>query len=212
MIKTFINSEDLYKKEPRLRDYISRDLISFDNIINDSLDVLIQDFKNRGKKIRLLGTVLALSSSVSTEDKSERSRLIIELTKYVTDLVYIFEGSNDDVNFTYITSGTINEVSTLKVNISNFYKYYKLTVTGTSLYNSYLIEQSFDQAHIYKSLEQCFRSLQSRADSNWKDKAEQYQKMYEAEIDKLLFTYDEDEDGVIEEEDTNKNNSISISL
>ena len=212
MIKTFIDSEDLYKKEPRLLDYLSRVMVNFNNIINDSLDVLIQDFKNRGKKIRLLGTVLTLSSAVSTEDKAERSRLIIETTKYVNEINYTFEGSNDDTTFNTITSGTINEVGILKVNISNFYKYYKITVSTNSTYQTYLIEQSFDQAHIYKSLEQCFRSLQSRTDSNWKDKAEQYKKMYEDEIDKLLYTYDTDEDGIITDEDVQKSNSIGITL
>jgi hypothetical protein len=195
MIKTFVNTSTLLKFEDQLAKYLATGQTSFDSIIDAQKDIIVQDIKNRNIKIKKLCTPLVLSTTAK-EDKIERSLFVINATSFTpTAKVKIWGCDTESGTYEEISETTIASTGETPVNLTQLYYFYKITTSGTITATYSLYETSFVYAHIYKSLEQIYRAKQSRVDSNSKDKAEQYNQMYEKEIEKIIFSYDEDGDG-----------------
>jgi len=210
MIKTFVNTNTLLKFEDQLAKYLATGQTSFDAIIDAQKDIIVQDIKNRGFKIKRLCTPLSLSTS-AIYDKLERGLFVINVTSYTpTAKVKIWGCDTETGTFEEISETTITATGETPINLTKLYFYYKISTTGTITATYSLYETSFVYAHIYKSLEQIYRAKQSRVDSNSKDKADQYNQMYEREIEKIIFSYDLDGDGDPTEEEQKSLKSTTI--
>ena len=203
MIETFIDHTDVTKREPSLLDWLRQDEVNFEVIVDEAKEVLEQDVRARGYKLKYLCTHLDLEDGVKSEqDYIERNRLIIEASAITDVPVFTLSGTNDLTSETYteIEDIQIPEIGTHTFTFNKLYKYYKLDLTGTCTFEAYLVERSFDYALINLDLSMIFKS-RARLDDEFDSKAEYYYRMYEKFLDDSRFSYDENEDGVIKEEE-----------
>lgn len=206
MIRTYLSHIDLIKQEPRLHDYLSDDQINYDLLIDQAKLILEQDVKNKGYKLRWLCTTLPLTDGTkSVLDKFERTRLVVNVSALTDEATFILSGTNDDSDETYteILNGIgIAEKGIHEYSFSQTFNYYKLDATGTVTFTAFLVEKSFELVHLYLSLALVYKQLQALEGDMWNSKAEYYYQMYHHTLEALQFSYDLNEDGEIDEEET----------
>ncbi|MCX8095848.1 MAG: hypothetical protein N3D74_06680, partial [Caldisericia bacterium] len=144
-------------------------------------------------------------------DDIERTALIIDYKS--NSINFKLFGSNDKVNAIELKSFTLNNPngSVKQDFIVEPYKFYKVQLTGSYEYvRVYLIEANYYKAQVYKAIEILIRGLSTTQSDSWFEKAEYYAKSYANELETMLLTYDNDDDGI---PDTKENTSIkSIEL
>lgn len=222
---TKITSADLYTREPALADYLRTGETSFASIFAESLEIMKLDLKNRGLKIRLLTTPFELSTSKSAEDMIERLRYVCSISGIVEagedeeqeTAIITIEGTNDDNNETWASVSTITFTANGEQTgiLPVLYKYYRYAISGTSttaeVSTCYLLETSFEQVHINIALALIFESLARTEGDIYSRKAEDYRRMYQEGMDRLKYSYDADDDGVVEAPADMRTKSVRIS-
>lgn len=211
MLKTFVTHDRVVEFEPSIADYLRTGQSDYTTIVSKALEVLTQGLKWNGLELKKLCVPLALQASASattskTGDKSgedifERRIWYVEVTAETgDDAVFTLQGTNDTASETWTTITTLSFTATGEDNtiIDDVYSYYRVNYAGTSAtYSSSLYEESFYLAHLYKSLEMIYVSLEKVIGSIWEYKAKEYLDLYEMTLKNIKFTYDYNESGTI---------------
>jgi hypothetical protein len=211
MLKTYITNEDVIEFEPALDDYLRSTQTDFQDQIDKTFEILVQDLKSNGLKIKLLCTPLELQASAAkttsfdglgVEDEIERRFWILNVTANSGSCVFTLQGSNDNVTFTTITTQAITQTGSYANLITTIYDYYRVTFSGTSAtYSSELIEESFFFTHLYLTLWNIYTSLQSQVGDMWESKAIKYWELYQTTLKSIKYSYDEDDSGSVGDEE-----------
>lgn len=213
-VNTYVSTDVLHQFEPTLSGYYPTGYTSWSVQVALALRELIQDLKKLSKKVKLFCTPLTLQAEITatgnmtgtattSEDVVERMMFVINCTGAGTFTLY---GSNDNTTFVQVTSLTtaLTSATTLNTMFTTPYKYYRLDYTGSgSVYSGYLVETSFFLAHSYLSLALVYQLLSDNSDDFWKQKFQYYMDKYQYEMTNLVASYDESEDGVIDEGEEN---------
>lgn len=220
MVETHINLERLLIYEPSIIDFQREDEIDAESVVSEIIqsckDKLISDIKKRGHDIRRLCKRLYLQASVtkteaytgveSDEDYAERLRWVVKVTSITGAVIFYLEGRNSSSDsYTSLANTVVNKngTYTLLVNTEDHdpYKFYRVRIGGdftTVTYESYMVESSFEMAHIYLSLWGFYNRIRYRISSDvFGQKANEYLKLYEYELDTLRYYYDRNDDGDI---------------
>ena len=207
MLKTYITNEDIIEFEPALDDYLRSTQTDFQDQIDKTFEILVQDLKSNGIKIKLLCIPLELQASASkttsftgtgVEDIIERRFWTLNVTASSGACIFTLEGSNDNVTYSTVTTQAISQTGTYTNLIPTIYDYYRVSFTGTSAtYSSDLIEESFYFTHLYLTLWNIYTSLQSQVGDMWESKAIKYWELYQTTLKSIKYSYDEDDSGSI---------------
>ncbi len=211
MLKTYVTNEDIIEFEPALDDYLRSTQTDFQDQIDKTFEILIQDLKSNGLKIKLLCTPLELQASVSkttsftgtgVEDEIERRYWILTVTANSGSCIFTLEGSNDNATYTTVTTQAISQTGTYTNLIQTIYDYYRVSFSGSSAtYSSQLVEESFFFTHLYLTLWNIYTSLQSQVGDMWESKAIKYWELYQTTLKSIKYSYDEDDSGDVGEEE-----------
>lgn len=218
MLKSFITSTDLTSYEPNLTSWIPSTWTTAPTVqIGKAVDEVIQDLRTKGTNagkvaiplhLKENGTFTANETSLGVECLRVNmvQRFVISKTSSavgsVTEKIYL-DGSNDNINWSEITSITITAGSgDLSATFSSLYLYYRYRVViNTSLTLSasiYMVETSFDKLLIFKSLEILFRALSKAVGDMFDNKSKIYQNDYDMLLKEFKYAYDEDDSQSIE--------------
>jgi len=212
MISKIVDA-DLITREPSILDYLRTGSTSYASQIAEAYEVLILDLKNRGLKIRLLTTPFPVTTDKSIEDTVERLKVVCSVSGLVTTIedeeevtetaTVILQGTNEESSETYETIATFaftanGEQSANFTNPKKFYKYTLTTDSTTAAVDCYLVETSFEQAHICLSLAMIFEGLARTGGDVYLVKAESYRQSYNDMLDRLKYTYDYSDSGNVE--------------
>lgn len=212
MLKTYLTNDDLFKFEPALEDYLRQNQTDFQDQIDMSFEVLIQDLKSNGLKIKRLCTPLTIQASTSQttsysgsaiEDEIERRFWVLTVTANSGACIFTLDGSNDGTTFTEIMTQTITEAGVYTNLITaNLYDYYRVRFSGTSsTYSSTLLEESFFLSHLYLTLWKIYTSLQANVNDFWESKSTTYWDQYQTTLKSIKFSYDEDDSGDVSDDE-----------
>lgn len=230
MIENFIQITDLTIKESRLLEWLSN-TTTLNNHIEDGFKRTIIELTKRNIDTRLIMVPLYLCQDISlnssytgdwveAQRKNRVRRFVIKKLTSINDgdNYFILEGSNDKNTVKNILSIKLtNDSGTLTQTFNEEYKYYRFRLevdTSVEFTGSlYLVETSFDDLIIFKSLQKIFTSLTRKEDDNFAVKMRLYEKEFYDELANLSYSYDINESGTIEENETiRKLTSVRISL
>lgn len=211
MLKTYVTNEDIIEFEPSLDDYLRSTQTDFQDQIDKTFEILVQDLKSNGLKIKNLCTPLSLQSSVTkttsftgtgVEDEIERRFWILTVTANTGTCTFTLDGSNDNTTFTTIIMQAITGTGTYTNLVTDLYDYYRVNFAGTSAtYSSSLVEESFFMAHLYLTIWNIYTSLQSMVGDFWESKAVKYWELYQSTLRSIKYSYDEDDSGSVGEDE-----------
>ncbi len=212
MIQTFINTTTISALEPSALSFKDQSMIDFQGLIDEAKAQVVNFLKQQRKKIRLYCVPFSLDSQAVTanytgvkslEDTIERLIWVINVTSGAG--IFDLQGTDDETNETWTSVNTQNVTTpgTISFYFDEPYKYYRVIYTGSSAtYTSYLIEKSFYYAHLYKSLQVIYNSFFMQKGDVFDIKREYYKKLYEDEIQSMIATYDEDDNGIVDDYET----------
>lgn len=187
MLENFIQIADLQVKESRLLEWLSS-TTTLNNHITDGFRKTVIELNKRNIDTRLIMVPLYLSNNISLDSNytgewipaqrfNRVRRFVIkkEISENSGDNYFILEGTNDLEHYAVITTiKNTDGAGTLSQLFDAEYKYYryKLTVdTSISFTGSiYLVETTFDDLIIYKTLQKIFTSLTRKEDDNFATK------------------------------------------
>lgn len=209
MIKMFVTSADVIKKEPGLTDYLRADQVDFGDLISEAKKDVIQDLIDMKYIVRKLCVPLTLQtkqtkaetydSSLADEDYAQRNLIVIEVTSLTDEDVFKVEGTNDDGdNYTVVATIPIAETGTYTEVIFDLHKRYRVRklTTNSCEYYVYMIEDKYNRLCLYRSLALIFKSLSELVDDKYFRDYEEYQARY-MDLLQTRFYYDEDDSGDI---------------
>lgn len=205
-----ISDEDVFKYEPHLRRYLRGDQLSFEGIINHSYDEFLQMLRDKNLETKKLMTALSVTTSESDKDLIERRLFNIKVTDLTSEAVFTLYGSNDLETWTEIGNYAIGEIGNHKFIINDVYYYYKIEVSGTVTYKSYLYETSFYFTQLFLSLSNIYNSLRALGNDLYENKQMEYRTKFEEYFAKVVFSYDTDLDGSIQDSETNQVKTVNI--
>ena len=212
MISTFINTAIITGIEPSASSFMDSSMMDFQGLIDEARAQVVNFLKQQRKKIRLYCIPFSLDSQTlsgnytgvkSLEDTIERLIWVVNVTAGSGG--FQLQGTNDETLETWNNVGSINVTATGTTTLyfDDPYKYYRVNYTGSSVtYTSYLIEKSFYYAHLYKSLQIIYNSFFMQKGDAFDIKRQYYKELYDAEIGSMAATYDEDDDGVVDDSET----------
>ena len=226
MIETNLRHEDLIKNEPMLEDYKHDNQVNYQETISTAYGLMIQDIKNQNIEIRRLckklwlqetaKTVTATSynSAESKEDRVERLRWVIQVTALSGTAIFTLQGRNSSSEtWTSIKTVQINEKGNHKflvleirpnidLEIYKFYRIQKVDTSSTVTYQSYLVEMTYENLHLWRTLALVFENLVMKGEDVFRSKADKYYEMYMNYLVNNKYYYDEDDDGEISESES----------
>ena len=209
MLRSYLTHAELIEREPQLSDYLRDDQINFNTIIDNAKSQLISEMKNRGKELRKLCATFTLTDATkSDEDEIERTRLFINVSAITDNATWVFEGTNDQSSESWTTilnSIQASELGEYTYTFDNTFKYYRLTKNGTVTYTAYLVERSFEQVHLYLALSLVYKSLENLTGDMYGNKAQFYMDLYFDSLETIVYSYDENLDGSVNEDELKQN-------
>lgn len=232
MIDNLLTYLDGKTKEPRLLEWQS-DAAVLTSHLSDGFKKTCAELNKRGIDTRLVMIPLALATGSQTltssttgswieaQRKNRVKRLVVNKVTCSDgggSNVWYLDGSDDNgTTWTNITSLTnTNGSGKISITFDAEYKYYRFRlVKGTTISFTgfiYLVETSFDDLIIYKYLEKTFRALSRKEDDDKMAKAKMYSDDFEGEIAGLSYSYDSDESGTIEEDESVKRKRTSVRI
>jgi len=210
VLNTYVTHARVVEFEPRIADYLASGQSDYTTIIAKAKEVLTQDLRSNNLSLKKLCAPLSLQASAakttsftgakSEEDIAERRIWVVTVTAAGGTETFTLQGTDDTSSETYtdITTLTFTETGEDTTLFDDVYSYYRVNYSGTSAtYSSELVEESFHLAHIYKSLEMIYSSIQARAGDFWIDKKMQYRELYDTMIKNIVYTYDSNLSGSI---------------
>jgi lysophospholipase L1-like esterase len=227
MFSAIVTHEDIIQQEGVLDSYLREELDWLPKIENAKKFVR-QELKNNAKQLKKIcvplyfkdsaGLTTLTETSVTTdEDIIERLRLVVNVSSLTGNVIFTLYGTNDTVfeqvkglspdgtvlnNLLFTTNGTDTFI------IQKAFKYYYLDVSGTSTFEAYLVETTFEQPVLFKALEYIYKDLQGEPNSNFEAKSEFYAGLFNDSFQTALYSYDSDLSGTVEETEQNYNQVI----
>lgn len=219
MIESQLINAMVLASEPMLANHYKTGVVSYDDMITESRKIMIQDVINQKYEVRKLCKRLSLQASVtktaaftgsqSTRDYAQRTRLIVVISSVTASIgtaTLTLKGSNTvngaESTYTTVTSLAINSATTYTGTFIDLYKYYRLDLTlgtATSItYSAYLIEEIYTILHLYLTRALVFNQLAGKGEE-FTRKHDLYMEKYYALLETGLKIYDEDDDDLIED-------------
>lgn len=224
MIETNLQHADLIANEPLLKEHLLDSQVNYQESIDTAYRLMIQDIKNQNLFLRKLckklwlvetaatATAATYTSAASKEDFVERNRWVINVSALSTaPAVFNLQGCNT-ISGTYTT---IKTVQVMEKGVHKFlvtealpnteleiYKYYKINKadsTSTVTFKSYLIEMTYENLHLWRTLALIFETLAVKGEDIFRSKAEKYGEMYQYYLVNNKYYYDANDDGEINE-------------
>jgi hypothetical protein len=223
MIETNLQHQDLINNEPALEDQLSSNQVDFQEMISMAYRLMIQDIKNQNIEIRRLCkklwlqetsktvTTATYNSDTSNEDFVERMRWVINVTSLTGVALFTLQGRYKtsetwtSIRTVQITETGIHKFLVLEVRPNQeleIYKYYriqKVDATSTVTFRSYLVEMTYENLHLFKTLGMIFENLATKGDDIYRNKAEKYTSIYDKYLVENKYYYDSDDDQKIDE-------------
>ena len=230
MIENHIKISDLVVKEPRLgkEEYIFTEE-NLNNHIIDAYRRVCIELGKRNIDTRLVMIPIVLYNSeitsmnlttnwVKAQKKNRVKRIVIKTDAPApsSNLKLYLEGSNDSgVTNSPLVTLDVNEKYASAI-FTEEYKHYRVRLTAESNPNIhayiYLCETSFDDLIIYKSLENFFIAKYRTDDDQFASKRLLYQNKFDTEIDNLVYAYDINDNGLIDDDEQSKNIIVRVAL
>jgi prepilin-type processing-associated H-X9-DG protein len=233
MIKNFITYTDLTTyKEPRLLEW-QKTTATLTSKILDGFKETCGFLNKNGIDTRLVMTPFYLATGLQTisssvtgswilaQRKNRVKRLVIEKVT-CTDggggNVWYVDGSNDN-GTTWTNIKTLNNTTgagTISVSFDedNEYSYYRYRfVKATSISFTgyiYMVETSFDDLIMLKSLEKIFYDLVRQENDIHSTKSIKYATLFDSALSSLHYSYDADESGVIDDDESVRRKFMTI--
>jgi hypothetical protein len=175
-------------------------------------------------------TTSATLNSDAWEGKQQR-RFVVDLTsktELTDDWSFILQGSNkierpDDADSTWVAVSTIQyDGTTLIADIveenatfSTMYKWYRVRAvkssgTGSVTFTASLWDTNADSLIAFKALELIAMSWKTGLNPKWDDMRNDMADRYEATMQAIKLTYDEDQDGIPEVQDEPKSANVRM--
>jgi hypothetical protein len=139
-------------------------------------------------------------------------RFVVNVTAITGTPTFTLQGSNDynisdsvePSNWTTIETLSPTTTGETSVVYYNEYKYYRYTSTiasGSVTFTASLYETEFDVWVIYKTLWLLFSFMAKNPDDVWSERAKKYEMLYSSVVTGYKFTYDSDQNNLIDESD-----------
>lgn len=207
MHKSYLQTSDLTNIEPMLADYYRTSQTDYATMLIQANDVLEMELRNRRLKLKNLETTLTLTDATkSNADEVGRTRLVLVVSAVTGTATFALQGTDDTTSETW-TDITVSPTMSVTSTGTTYYKfydtydYYKLTKTGTVTYTAFLVERSFELVLAYLTISMIFRSLQALVSDMWEDKAKFYWDLYQDALERAVYSYDANEDGIADEDE-----------
>ena len=224
MIETNLLHEDLINNEPMLESHLHKSQVDYQQAIKTAYRLMIQDIKNQNLFIRKLckklwlqetsatATAAVYTSATSKEDFVERNRWVINVSALSSGpAIFHLQGRNKATEtFTTINTQQVVEPGVHKflvtdalpnteLEIYRYYRIYKSDTSSTVTFKSYLIEMTYENLHLWKTLSLIFETLAVKGEDIFRSKAEKYAEMYNYYLVNNKYYYDANDDGEINE-------------
>jgi hypothetical protein len=233
MIKNFITYADLTTyKEPRLLEWQPTTATLTSKILDGFRETCIFLNKN-GIDTRLVMTPFYLATGLQTisssvtgswilaQRKNRVKRLVIEKVT-CTDggggNVWYIDGSNDN-GITWTNIKTLNNTTGAGIISVSFdddseYRYYRyrfVKATTVSLTcNIFMVETSFDNLIMLKSLEKIFYDITRSETDVHSIRSKKYSVLFDDALSTLEYSYDADESGVVDDDESVRRKFMTI--
>ena len=230
MIETNLQHADLIRSEPMLENYLHDNQVDYQEIISTAYRYIIQDIKNQNIEIRRLCKKLWLQETATTvtsttynsaeskEDRVERMRWVINVTALTSGpAIFTLQGRNKSSE-TWTSMKTVqveekgnHKFLTLEVRpnvdleIYKFYRIQKVDSTSTVTFKSYLVEMSYENLHLFRTLALIFQTLVTSETDIFQERSDKYMAIYKDYLVNNNYYYDEDDDGEISETESEAN-------
>lgn len=221
MIETNLQHQDLINNEPSLENQLNSNQVDYQESISTAYRLMLQDIKNQNLDIRRLCKKLWLqelskaltaetyNSAESKEDRVERLRWVINVTLITGTAIFALQGRNKSsetyttVKTVQVTEKGIHKFLVLEVRPNQeleIYKYYRIQVpvASTVTFRSYLVEMTYENLHLFKTLSLVCENLTTKGDDIYTAKAEKYNNIYEKYLVENKYYYDTDDDEEID--------------
>jgi len=227
MIETNLVHEDIVNNEPILQNHLHDSQVDYQTAISTAYGLMVQDVKNQNHDIRKLCKRLYLqetektvtaetyNGATSKEDRVERLRWVIKVTALTTNpATFALQGKNKTsdswttIKTVIIDNKGIHKFKVLEVrpNVElEIYKYYRIQKTdstSTLTFTSYLVETTYENLHLWRSLALIFEDLVTKGEDIFRSKADKYLDMYDHYLVNNKYYYDSEDDGEIGEVET----------
>lgn len=227
MIETNLQHADIINNEKMLGDYLQDTEVDFQESISTAYKLMVQDIKNQNIEIRRLCkklwlqetaktvTATTYNSDTSKEDRVERLRWVIQVASLSSGpAIFRLQGRNSasetwtSVKTVQVVEAGIHKHMVLEIKpnvdleIYKFYRIQKIDSTSTVTFKSYLVEMTYENLHLWRTLALIFENLAMNESDIYRSKADKYYQMYESYLVNNKYYYDEDDDGEISESES----------
>ncbi|MFA5392695.1 MAG: hypothetical protein WC306_03410 [Candidatus Paceibacterota bacterium] len=204
MLKNFLQTSYLKKYYPNIDSNLWKNTSDFSMQIDLGFTKFEQDLLSRGidtRKIMLpyvLTSSIAVSSSLTTEwfeISSDYKRLYVKSeNSAATDNVFLLQGSHDKTTIKDVTTLTVNGNGNENVEITELYKYYRATVTGTALNATVeMYETIYDRALTNAAFIFIYRDFMKEPEDIWDIRRKFAEQDYSDSLNSLKVIYDADD-------------------
>lgn len=214
MLKNYINETYIKGKVPELANYLWTGETDYSKQKLSAEQIVMADLSDY--QVRLLRPELYLETSLPSgqvADIGNRNRCVIICTAVTgTATIEVF-GANETTD-TFVSAGVSDSLAegANTFLLTDFYKYYKYTLTGTATLDSvYLVESAnYDLIYAYKWLYLILKDAMVEKDDVYDTRAKDFDAMYNARLQSFKPFYDRDEDGDIVDGEQVSNNIVTI--
>ena len=228
MIENYIKIDDLLVKEPRLKEWEGENSV-LENHIHDAFHRTCVELRKLNIDTRRVMTPIFLSGNgnipspsvgnwVSPSYKNRVRRFVVKVktSSVVDNYKIVLEGSNDGgstvdelVTIVFDESNGTSELTSTFLTEYSFYRYrLESQISFVASGQIYLVETSFDDLIIYKSLQNFFTAKYRKNDDNFASKMALYDKKFRDEINSLVYSYDQNSLYCDQEEEIKSKNRI----
>lgn len=224
MIETNLKHQDLINNEPMLENHLHDSQVDYQEAISTAYRLMVQDIKNQSIEIRRLCKKLWLQETSKTltaaagytaeskEDRVERLRWVINVSALSSGpAIFQLQGRNSSADsYTTINTVQVSEKGihkflvleirpNIELDIYKYYRVYKKDTSSSVTFRSYLVEMTYENLHLWKTLALVFESLAMKGEDIFRSKADKYNDMYNYYLVNNKYYYDSDDDDEISE-------------
>lgn len=172
-----------------------------------------EDLINRGLFVLKVSADSIITSNSLNLVTSENYTISLANT-----LRFQLQGTNDDSNETWFDIGdeiTIEYQGVYTIILPSYYKYYRVKKNDSysGIYEAYLGETLYYYMHLYKSISNVYKTMETPSNSFYNEKSLSYLDMYFRLLNSGRFYYDIDDSGDIDSTEAKQNfSTIRLTL
>lgn len=205
-MKNFITETELKGYIPELTKYLWTGETDFSKQKTRAEQIVISDLIDKGYTVRQLQTGLYLSETDGVEDERNGMRFVVNATAGTGTVTLL--GSGDDDTYETATTLAITTTGETSVLFTYPYRYYKITLGGVTG-DAYLIETNYDLLFAFKWLELIMCDSFKEAGDQYYTRMEYFRNMYNEKLGRMKITVDADEDGSVDETESDNGSIIN---